>query len=135
MKKIRDTICRLLALIFFGSSAFGEVNTEKANEAFLRGLEAYSDERFLEAISSYTTATSFGHLGAPSFIGHLYVDGEGVSKNLTLAYMWYQIGATAGFKDSEENRDRIARMMDQDSILLAKKKAEICIESLYETCK
>ena len=135
MKKIRDTICRLLALTFFGSSAFGEVKTEKANEAFSRGLEAYSDERFLEAISWYTTATSFGHLGAPSFIGHLYVDGEGVSKNLTLAYMWYQIGAAAGFKDSEENRDRIARMMDEDSILLAKKKAEICIESLYETCK
>ena len=56
------------------------------------------------------------------------------AKNLTLAYMWYQIGATAGFKDSEENRDRIARMMDQDLILLAKK-AKICIESLYETCK
>ena len=135
MKKIRDTICRLLALTFFGSSAFGEVNTEKANEAFSRGLEAYSDERFLEAINWYTKATSFGHLGAPSFIGHLYVDGEGVSKNLTLAYMWYQIGAAAGFKDSEENRDRIARVMDQDSILLAKKKAKICIESLYETCK
>ena len=135
MKKIRDTICRLLALTFFGSSAFGEVNTEKANEAFSRGLEAYSDERFLEAISWYTTATSFGHLGAPSFIGHLYVDGEGVSKNLTLAYMWYQIGAAAGFKDSEENRDRIAGVMDQDSILLARKKAKICIESLYETCK
>ena len=115
--------------------AFGEVNTEKANEAFSRGLEAYSDKRFLEAISWYTTATSFGHLGAPSFIGHLYVDGEGVPKNLTLAYMWYQIGATAGFKDSEENRDRIALIMDQDSILLAKKKAKICIESLYETCK
>ena len=135
MKKIRDTICHLLALTFFGSSAFGEVNTEKANEAFSRGLEAYSDERFLEAINWYTKATSFGHLGAPSFIGHLYVDGEGVSKNLTLAYMWYQIGAAAGFKDSEENRDRIARVMDQDSILLAKKKAKICIESLYETCK
>ena len=135
MKKIRDTICRLLALTFFGSSAFGEVKTEKANEAFSRGLEAYSDKRFLEAISWYTTATSFGHLGAPSFIGHLYVDGEGVSKNLTLAYMWYQIGAAAGFKDSEENRDRIAGVMDQDSILLARKKAKICIESLYETCK
>ena len=49
--------------------------------------------------------------------------------------MWYQIGATAGFKDSEENRDRIARIMDQESMLLAKKKAKICIESLYETCK
>ena len=58
-----------------------------------------------------------------------------MSKNLTLAYMWYQIGAAAGFKDSEENRDRIAGVMDQDSILLAKKKAKICIESLYETCK
>ena len=56
-------------------------------------------------------------------------------KNLTLAYIWYQIGATAGLKDSEGNRDRIARMMDQDSILLAKKKAKICIESLYEMCK
>ena len=135
MKKTRNTTCFLLALTFFGSLAIGEVNTEKANEAFSRGLEAYSDKRFLEAISWYTTATSFGHLGAPSFIGHLYVDGEGVSKNLTLAYMWYQIGAAAGFKDSEENRDRIARLMDQDSILLAKKKAKICIESLYETCK
>ena len=135
MKKICDTICCLLALTFFSSLAFGGVNTEKANEAFSRGLEAYSDERFLEAINWYTKATSFGHLGAPSFIGHLYVDGEGVPKNLTLAYMWYQIGATAGFKDSEENRDRIARVMDQDSILLAKKKAKICIESFYETCK
>ena len=135
MKKMRDTICLLLALTFFGSLAFCEVYTEKANEAFSRGREAYSDKRFLEAISWYTTATSFGHLGAPSFIGHLYVDGEGVSKNLTLAYMWYQIGAAAGFKDSEENRDRIARIMDEDSILLAKKKAKICIESLYETCK
>lgn len=135
MKQIRNTIYLLLALIFFGSLAFGEVNTEKANEAFTRGLEAYYDKRFLEAISWYTTATSFGHLGAPSFIGHLYVDGEGVPKNLTLAYMWYQIGATAGFKDSKENRDRIARIMDQDSISLAKKKAKICIESLYKTCK
>ena len=135
MKKIRNTICLLLALTFFGSLAFGEVDTEKANEAFSRGLEAYSDKRFLEAISWYTTATSFGHLGAPSFIGHLYVDGEGVSKNLTLAYMWYQIGAAAGFKDSEENRDRIAGVMDQDSILLAKKKAKISIEPLYKTCK
>lgn len=135
MKKMRDTICLFLAVTFFGSLAFGEVNTEKANEAFSRGLEAYSDKRFLEAISWYITATASGHLGAPSFIGHLYVDGEGVSKNLTLAYMWYQIGAAAGFKDSEENRDRIARVMDQDSILLAKKKAKICIESLYETCK
>ena len=132
---MRDTICLLLAFTFFGSLAFGEVNTEKANEAFSRGIEAYSDKRFLEAISWYTTATSFGHLGAPSFIGHLYVDGEGVSKNLTLAYMWYQIGAAAGFKDSEENRDRIARIIDEDSILLAKKKAKICIVSLYDTCK
>ena len=135
IKKICGTICLLLALTFFGSLAFGEVNTEKANEAFSRGLEAYSDKRFLEAINWYTTATSFGHLGAPSFIGHIYVDGEGVPKNLTLAYMWYQIGATAGFKDSKENRDRIARMMDQESILLAKNKAKICIGSLYEKCK
>ena len=53
MKKIRDTICLLLALTFFGSLAFGEVNTEKANEAFSRGLEAYSDKRFLEAFYQF----------------------------------------------------------------------------------
>ena len=86
--KLSSLLIILSTVCFFGSLAFGEVDTEKAIEAFSRGLEAYSDKRFLEAISWYTTATSFGHLGAPSFIGHLYVDGEGVSKNLTLAYMW-----------------------------------------------
>ena len=72
----------------------------KANDVFLKGLEAYADKKFTDAINLYTVATSFGHLGAPSFIGHIYVDGEGVPQNFILAYMWYEVGAAREFKDS-----------------------------------
>ncbi|MBH67698.1 MAG: hypothetical protein CMM58_05030 [Rhodospirillaceae bacterium] len=123
----------VLILQFLAVRSFAEV--DDANEAFSRGLEAYTDRRFIKAADWYRKAVALGHLGAPSFIGHLYVDGEGVAKNYVLAFMWYDIGAVNGFRDSKENRDRLGKMMTASEIEEARKKAMICRNSNYSKCK
>ena len=135
MQNTFRAVCFFFALALTNSIVLGGTDMAKANDVFLKGLEAYADKKFTDAINLYTVATSFGHLGAPSFIGHIYVDGEGVPQNFILAYMWYEIGAARGFQDSRENRDRIAKMMEKKSIEEAQKKAKICIKSEYKNCK
>ena len=49
--------------------------------------------------------------------------------------MWYEVGAARGFRDYRENRDRIAKMMEENSIKEAQKKTKICIGSVYKNCK
>ena len=49
--------------------------------------------------------------------------------------MWYELGAARGFRDYRENRDRIAKMMEENSIKEAQKKAKICIGYVYKNCK
>ena len=136
MQNTFRAVCFFFALTLTNSIVLGGTDMAKANDVFLKGLEAYADKKFTDAINLYTVATSFGHFRCTLLHRPYLRRWRGCSQNFILAYMWYEIGVlTRGFQDSRENRDRIAKMMEKNSIEEAQKKAKICIKSEYKNCK
>ena len=73
-------------------------------------------------------------------LGFMYHDGEGVPKNLKLAYMWFYLAASLlpvdeqAFHDAFEARDLTAKQMTPDQIAEAREMAESCQARKYKDC-
>jgi TPR repeat protein len=74
-----------------------------------------------EGASWYLKAAEQGHLEAQRNLGHCYANDYGVPLDLVKAYMWLDISARGGLKDSAEGRDEVARQMTPEQIAEAKK--------------
>jgi TPR repeat protein len=51
----------------------------------------------------------------------MYADGDGVPKDLVIAYMWLNLAAAKGEPNAKANRDNIERQMTPDQIAEAQR--------------
>ncbi|GIS84387.1 MAG: hypothetical protein CM1200mP16_06870 [Nitrospina sp.] len=69
----------------------------------------------------YRLAAEQGHNLAQNYLGVLYVSGQGVSQDYVLAYMWFSLSGSRGFKDGIKNQKKIEKKMSKKQIEEAKK--------------
>jgi hypothetical protein len=67
-------------------------------------------------------------------LGLKYALGQGVAKDLTRAYMWWDIAASLGNKDAKRKRGIIEEQMIPADVLKAKQLAKECIAKGYKDC-
>jgi TPR repeat protein len=53
----------------------------------------------------------------------MYANGEGVPKNITEAYFWFNLAAAQGDDDAEKNRDILAKRMTREQIADAQQRS------------
>ena len=74
-----------------------EESEEKlAEEWYRKGVECNNKKDYVKAAEWYLKAAKVGHAQAQNNLGALYVNGNGVEKNLSKAIEWYQKAADKG---------------------------------------
>ena len=82
----------------------------------------------------YRLAAKQYNTTAQNNMGLLYVKGQGVIRDFVRAYMWWNIAASSGNKNSAINRDKVAGMMTPARIEDAEKLARECVRKKYKGC-
>lgn len=88
-----------LLLVSLPATALGDKpQAPTAEECYVR----YSKKQFSEALSPCTQAAEAGDLKAQFTVGEMYADGDGVSKDLDVAFGWYMRAAEKGHARSQQ---------------------------------
>ncbi|MEK9630031.1 MAG: tetratricopeptide repeat protein [Nitrospinota bacterium] len=88
--------------------------------SFELGTLYYLDSEFNEAFKWFNLSAERGNVSAKFNLGLMYVQGQGVPKDFTLAHMWWNL---AGDKESTSNIKKVEKFMSSDQIKNAKKLA------------
>ena len=71
---------------------------------------------------------------AQTMLGFMYRLGQGTLQDNVRAHQWWNIGATNGYAEAAEHRDRIAEEMTPSDISQAQAMARECMSSGYSDC-
>ncbi len=96
-----------------GNNAMGLFNYGRM---YYSGFYVSKDDR--EAEKLFIQAVKKGHIRAQYYLGMLYEDGVGGTreKDLGLAHMWYNIAASKGHEDAAIARDRVAENLTTEEV-------------------
>ena len=72
-----------------------------ANEAYAKGLSAYNNKNYKEAVEWYLTAAEQGHTDAQYNLGVFYEIGEGVDQSWRESIKWYRKAAEQGHSKAQ----------------------------------
>jgi hypothetical protein len=101
---------------------FDRIDANSAVQACLKAANIISDEprlvyelgraldaakRYDEAIGFYRKAAAAGYAIAVFNVGHMYEEGTGVTKDLSIAKVWYQKAVDAGYEKAKLDISRI----------------------------
>lgn len=87
-----------------------------ANADFRSAFQAYQEQKYSEAYAQFRELAELGHPQSQYMVGVLYYNGQGVSRNPTLAYGWIRLAANAGFAPAMDLEPRVRRTMDSEAV-------------------
>ncbi len=91
-------------------------------DVFEDGLNAFGGAKYEEAYDIWRPLAENGDAAAQYYIGIMYANGQGVKRDIILAYAWYSIAAEEQDM-AEENRDDIEKKLSVTQLKRAKKLA------------
>lgn len=101
-----------------------------AQEEFKKGVDAYHNYNYTEAVSWYKKAAEQGQVDAQYCLGFCYFYGDGVTQDDSQAVYWYEKAAEQGHTDAQfelgemyENGDGVTQD-DEQAVYWYKKAAE-----------
>ena len=89
---------------------------------------------YQKAAELFHSAAKLGDTYSQKTLGLMYSKGFGVPKNNMLAYSWFDIASSNGFKLASQLQNEIIKQMLPEEAAEAKSKAEECINSGYKNC-
>jgi TPR repeat protein len=128
MLAMRKIFTVLLAVVSIGTS--GSVLAQN----YLQARQAYIDRDYATALRELRFLAERGHHPAQTDIGIMYEFGQGVIKDKVYAYMWWNIAATNGSRESGRYRDEIEQRMTAAEIARAQELARECVKKQYKDC-
>ena len=99
---------------------------------YYHGLGLTKD--YQKAAELFHSAAKLGDTYSQKTLGLMYSKGFGVPKNNMLAYSWFDIASSNGFKLASQLQNEIIKQMLPEEAAEAKAKAEECINSGYKNC-
>lgn len=79
----------------------------------LYGMNAYKRKDHAYAMTLFRRAAYFGDKPAQGMIAEMYAHGEGVERDMALAYAWMDLASERGYKDFVIRRERYWARMDE----------------------
>jgi len=98
---------------------------------------AFDHKDYAKAFALYQPLAKAGTAEAQSAIGAMYFFGNGIAKNPSRAYMWFDLAARSPSPIATvamTNRDIVRRQMAASEIRDADAMAAQCLNSRYEQC-
>ena len=89
---------------------------------------------YAEAARWYRLAAEQGQASDQTNLGLLYFNGQGVPRDVTTAYKWFNLASSNSSVQGGKNRDMIAAKMTPTDISEAQRRARVCMESQYKDC-
>ncbi len=71
-------------------------------ELYLKGVAAYRDKDYAEALRWYRKSAEQGNASAQFYLGWMYHKGQGVEKDLAAALVWYTKSAKQGNENAKK---------------------------------
>ena len=119
----------LTVAIVFAFTAFLRTDLEKAAAQGDTGAQTllgvmYAQgqgvkQDYAKARELFEKAAVQGLADAQFRLGVMYAQGQGVKQDYVAAYRWFSIAAVGGAKEAAKARDKVACLMDKDSLLKA----------------
>jgi TPR repeat protein len=78
-------------------------DTAMTAENYKLGLEAYQQQDYLKAFKLISVAANSQHPEAQNMLGEMYLDGQGISKNESIACGWFKRSADLGYVTAQTN--------------------------------
>ncbi|MDA9260602.1 hypothetical protein N9P58_01920 [Puniceicoccaceae bacterium] len=66
-------------------------------------------------------AAEQGHAAAQFNLGEMYANGDGITKDAVIAYMWFNLAASQDYEDAKENKGMLSEKMTREQIAEAQK--------------
>jgi uncharacterized protein len=85
------------------------------------GLSDKIPQDYAEAVKWYRLAANQDDPDRQFFLGEMYFMGQGVTRDLIQAYMWFDLAAAKGDRLKAELRDDFAKALTQEQIAEAQK--------------
>ena len=79
---------------------------------------------YKKAIEWYLQAAQQGYVLAQLKLARMYFFGKGVSQDNVMAYAWLYLAAAQGDEIGRKNRDRVAKLMAPEQIVVAQRLAQ-----------
>lgn len=80
-----------------------EVSQKDLEALYLKGVEYYNANDYINAVKYYCKAAKHGHASAQNNLGWLYQNGFGVAQDDVEAVQWYRKSAEQGHADAQSN--------------------------------
>ena len=77
------------------------------------GMDAYTRKDYDYAMTLFRRAAHFGDKPSQGMIAEMYAHGEGVERDMALAYAWMDLASERGYKDFVIRRERYWARMDE----------------------
>lgn len=91
-------------------------------------------QNHVEAARWYRAAAEQGDIRAQFNLGVMHAKAEGVPQDYVTAHMWLNIAAAKGHSNAAESREALARMMTPTDLSEAQRRAQVCLETGYQSC-
>ena len=91
-------------------------------------------QNYKQAANFYKLAAEQGDTSSQINLGVFYEHGRGVSKNIILAHMWFNIASINGDVDAKKNREIVQKKMKINHIEEAQDLAKICLQKNLKNC-
>jgi TPR repeat protein len=86
-------------------------------------------EDAVEAVRLYRLAADQGYVFGQSFLGVMYMIGEGVPEDPVLAYMWFNLAAAQGNETAQSNKAQAESRMTREQIAEAQRLSREWLEA------
>ncbi len=96
--------------------------TTSGRRAVDAGVAAYLGRDYEKALGFWRPAAERGNPDAQFFLGGLYLDGNGVTRNLITAHVWFARAAQRGHARATEQLALLRKIMTQDQYAAAERR-------------
>jgi len=97
---------------------------------FDKGMTAYNRGDYAAALAEWRPLAEQGDAFAQYNLGVMYDGGHGVPMDGAVAYMWFNIAATAGYQNALYNRNRVQKHLTPEQIAEGQRLTRQCINDL-----
>ena len=99
------------------------------------GMAAYNRGDYVPAIRLFRPLAEQGNPKAQNVMGVMYRKGEGVTRNLSHAFMWFSFAAKRGDARAKAELHEVAQAMTPAEVSQAEAMTQTCEASNYRNCE
>ena len=89
---------------------------------------------YAKALELINKSVEQGNAAALTNLGLMYIDGEGVLRDMVSAHMWINISSVNGQEVARTSFDKLEGILTQEQIADATRRAKVCMASNYQDC-